>query len=138
MVDSHNVFSNNTDEDMDDLEDSSPASETGSQPISRNASFTAITADQLRLALVNVTSMQSQPSTSGASTSTGSTNTGNLMEVVGSIPTNPLLDAQLETNLETMRSMGLTDDYVNRQALQICNNLHSAIELILSGFSPQR
>lgn len=117
--------------------------------MSRNSSFAAITAAQLRLAIANATSQQSLPSTSGASTSTGSTNTRSLNsgpsnELVGNLTINPTntevqsprpANADLRANLQIMRDMGLTNETLNRQALILCSDLETAIELVLTGFS---
>lgn len=116
---------NGSDEDMEDIDDSSPASETSSQPVSRNSSFGTITAAQLASAIASVTTQQPQPSTSGASTST--TNTRIAM-------TESMDTGELSTSLQIMREMGLTDEALNLYTLQQTNNLETAVELILNGF----
>lgn len=114
-----------SDEDMEDMDDSSPASESSSQPVSRNSSFGTITAAQLALAIESVTNQQSQPSTSGASTST--TNTRNALG-------ESMSPDDLSTSLQIMREMGLDDEALNLYTLQQTNNLETAVELILNGF----
>lgn len=116
---------NGSDEDMEDVDDSSPASETSSLPVSRNSSFGTITAAQLASAIASVTTQQPQPSTSGASTST--TNTRN--------PLGHSMDpGELSTSLQIMREMGLTNEALNLYTLQQTNDLETAVELILNGF----
>jgi len=126
------------DSDMDDmqemLDDSPPSSEGGSQSLSRNSSFGAITAAQLASAIASVTTQQSLPSTSGASTSSGST--GNVLDTHRNIR-NQRTSAEndLSTNLQIMRDMGLVNEALNIEALRVSSDLESAIELVLSGFA---
>lgn len=113
---------------------SSLASEANSQPVSRNSSFGVITAAQLASAIASVTTQQQLPSSSGASTSTGSTS--NVLETLRNVPSQPTL-AEIDTSsqLQIMRDMGLTDDATNLEALRRSNDLATAIELVLSGFT---
>lgn len=47
---------------------------------------------------------------------------------------NPQAPTQLAQQMQQMRELGLTDDAVNLQALQIAQgNVHAAIELVFSG-----
>ncbi|CAI6365719.1 unnamed protein product [Macrosiphum euphorbiae] len=122
-----------SDDDMEDLDDSSPGSDTNSQPSNRNLSY-AITAAQLAAAIANVTTQQQQPSTSGASTSTA--NTGNMPvtpNTTQSQPTTPAVDYTHQ--LRVMREMGLYNEPLNLQGLRLGGgSLETAIELVLSGF----
>lgn len=122
-----------SDDDMEDLDDSSPGSDTNSQPSNRNLSY-AITAAQLATAIANVTTQQPQPSTSGASTSTA--NTGNVSvtpNTTQSQPTTPAVDYTHQ--LGVMREMGLYNEPLNLQGLRLGGgSLETAIELVLSGF----
>lgn len=128
------MFNNGSDEDIEDLDDSSPASEaSSSQPVSRNSSFGTITAAQLASAIASVTTQQPQPSTSGASTSTG--NMTNVPESISTVYQHRPNDIDLPTQLQIMRDMGLNNDAVNLEALRISSDLETAIELVLSGFS---
>lgn len=131
-----------SDEDVEDIDDSSPASEASSQPVTRNLSFGAITTAQLASAIASVrgsvTTHQPQPSTSGASTSTGITENalGSALAALQNQQT-PSEDEQssLTTQLQIMREMGLTNEALNLAAIRVSNGLESAIELVLSGFS---
>jgi len=124
-----------SDEEIEDLDDSSPGSDTNSQPQNRNLPFT-ITAAQLATAIANVTTQQPQPSTSGASTSTG--NTGNVLMTMPpntnqSQPTTPAVDYSHQLGI--MREMGLYNESLNLQGLRLGGgHLETAIELVLSGF----
>jgi len=122
-----------SDDDMEDLDDSSPGSDTANQPLSRNLPY-AITAAQLATAIANVTTQQSLPSTSGASTSTA--NTGNMPVTPNtsqSQPTTPAVDYTHQLGI--MREMGLYNEPLNLQGLRLGGgNLETAIELVLSGF----
>ncbi|KAL5240601.1 hypothetical protein ACI65C_008011 [Semiaphis heraclei] len=121
-----------SDDEIEDLDDSSPGSDTNNQPSSRNLPY-AITAAQLASAIANATTQQLQPSTSRASTSTA--NTGNVPvtpNTTQSQPTTPAVDYTLQ--LETMREMGLDDESLNLQGLRLADgNIEAAIELVLSG-----
>jgi len=127
-----------SDEDVEDIDDSSPASEASSQPVTRNLSFGAITTAQLASAIASVrgsvTTQQPQPSTSGASTSTGITENalGNALAALQNQQTPS--ESELSTQLQIMREMGLANEAINRAALRVSNGLESAIELVLSGF----
>lgn len=119
-----------SDDEMEELDDSSPGSDTNSQPLNRNLSY-AITAAQLAAAIANVTTQQPQPSTSGASTSTA--NTGNVSNTTQSQPTTPAVDYSHQLGI--MREMGLYNEPLNLQGLRLGGgNLETAIELVLSGF----
>lgn len=127
------VLNNGSDED-DDLDDSSPTSEANGQPFSRNVVLGEITAAQLASAIASVTAQQSQPSTSGASTSAGSM--GNVLEGLNNAQSQPTTtELILPTQLQIMRDMGLTNETVNIAALRLSNDLETAIELVLSGFT---
>lgn len=124
-------------DDIEDLDDSSPASEAGSQPLSRNSSFGGtITAAQLASAIASVTTHQPLPSTSGASTSTGSTDVSFDHAFNRALGQNlpPRTDTDFLANLQIMRDMGLTNHALNVQALRITSSLESAINLVLSGY----
>lgn len=122
-----------SDEDIEDLDDSSPGSDTNSQQTNRNISF-AITAQQLATAIANVTTQQPQPSTSSAGTSAG--NTGNVSVTpinTQSQPTTPAVDYTHQLGI--MREMGLYNELLNLQGLRLGGgSLETAIELVLSGF----
>ncbi|XP_025200301.1 ubiquitin-like protein 7 [Melanaphis sacchari] len=122
-----------SDEEIEDLDDSSPGSDTNSQPINRNLPF-AITAAQLATAIANVTTQQPQPSTSGASTSTG--NTGNVLVTPNNVPSQPTIPTvDYSHQLGIMREMGLYNESLNLQGLRLGGgHLETAIELVLSGF----
>ncbi|VVC24378.1 UBA-like,Ubiquitin-related domain,Ubiquitin domain [Cinara cedri] len=128
----NNPVSNTSDED-DDLDDSNLPGQSNGHPYSNvvlGEIQREITAAQLASAIANATAQQSQPSTSGASTSTGST--GNAIENAQSPTTTELI---LPTQLQIMRDMGLTNEAVNIAALRISNDLETAIDLVLSGFT---
>lgn len=128
------MFNNASDEDIEDMDDSSPASEASSQPVSRNSSFGAITAAQLASAIASVTTQHQLPSTSGASTSTA--NTGNVLEALNNVQNQSAsVEIDLSTQLQIMRDMGLTNDAINLEALRLSSDLETAIELVLSGFT---
>lgn len=122
-----------SDDEMEDLDDSSPGSDTNNQPLNRNLPY-AITAAQLATAIANVTTQQPQPSTSGASTSTA--NTGNVLvtpNTTQSQPTTPAVDYTHQLGI--MREMGLYNEPLNLQGLRLGGgSLETAIELVLSGF----
>lgn len=95
-----------SDEEMDDLDDSSPGSDTNSQPVNRNLPF-VITAAQLATAIANVTTQQPQPSTSGAGASTSTGNTGNVLVTPNNIQNQPTTPADdYSHQLGIMREMG--------------------------------
>jgi len=122
-----------SDDEMEDLDDSSPGSDTNNQSLSRNLPY-AITASQLATAIANVTTQQLQPSTSRASTSTA--NTGNVPvtpNTTQSQPTTPTVDYTQQLGI--MREMGLYNEPLNLQGLRLADgSLETAIELVLSGF----
>lgn len=122
-----------SDDEMEDLDDSSPGSDTNSQPLNRNLSH-AITAAQLATAIANVTTQQQQPSTSGASTSTANTvNVPVIPNITQSQPTTPAVDYTHQLGI--MREMGLYNEALNLQGLRLGGgSLETAIELVLSGF----
>jgi len=122
-----------SDDEMEDLDDSSPGSDTNNQPLNRNIPY-AITAAQLATAIANVTTQQSQPSTSGASTS--SANTGNVPVTPNTTQSQPTTPADDYTHqLGIMREMGLNNEPLNLQGLRLGGgSLETAIELVLSGF----
>lgn len=130
------IFNNGSDEDMEDMDDSSAASEENTRaPIRAPAStnYGAITAAQLASAIASVTTHQTQPSTSGASTSTR--NTRNMLEIHNVQSQQTATEINLSTQLQIMRDMGLTNDAVNLEALRLSSDLETAIELVLSGFT---
>lgn len=134
-----NVLNNGSDDDIEEIDDSSPASEASNQPLAyRNSSFGAITAAQLASAIASVTTQQPQPSTSSASTSTGSTESPHIgvLEDLRNVQNEPnLSENNLSTRLQIMREMGLTNEALNIEALRISSDLETAIELVLSGFT---
>lgn len=99
--------------------------------MSRNVSFGTITTAQLASAIASVTTQQPQPSTSGASTSTA--NIGNTVEPI-SAPPQQSVESDMSSQLQIMRDMGLLNDALNREALQISGDLGIAVDLILNGF----
>lgn len=130
------VTNNGSDEDTEDIDDSSPASEANSQSVSRNLSFGTITAAQLASAIASVTTQQPQPSTSGASTSTA--NTENVLEPISSAmrqQSEQQGEFDVPTQLQMMRDMGLVNDALNLEALQLSGDLGTAVELVLNGFN---
>jgi hypothetical protein len=130
------VINNGSDEDIEDIDDSSPASEASSRPVSRNLSFGTITAAQLASAIASVTTQQPQPSTSGASTSTA--NTENVLEPVSVVQrqqSEQQGEFDVPTQLQMMRDMGLVNDALNLEALQLGGDLETAVELVLNGFN---
>lgn len=108
---------------MEDMDDSSAVSGDNTRATSTN--YGAITAAQLASAIANVTTHQTQPSTSGASTSTGNTVQSQQSAT----------EINLSTQLQIMRDMGLTNDGVNLEALRLSSDLETAVELVLSGFT---
>lgn len=134
-----NVLNNGSDDDIEDIDDSSPVSEANNQPSAyRNSSFGAITAAQLASAIASVSTQQPQPSTSSASTSTGTTESSlvGVLEDLRNVQNEPNpSENNLSTQLQIMREMGLTNEAVNIEALRISSDLETAIELVLSGFT---
>ncbi|XP_050443077.1 ubiquitin-like protein 7 [Adelges cooleyi] len=135
-----------SDDEIEDMEDSSP--ESSSQSVSRSESF-AITAAQLAAAIARATPQDFQlpqnlpgtsSSTSTANTSTASTSTGitrdMLRSVIGDLQNQPASNSpNLQTQVQKMRDMGLSNDAINIEALRVSNgDLAAAIELVLSGF----
>lgn len=136
--------------------DSSSSEGTG-QPLSRNQSYSAITAAQLAAAIANATgnfpqsSNTTQPSSGTVITSemfsqamqqafatvsptatpagpTATTPSNNLIENMDS------LVQRLSPQLQQMREMGLTNDVINVQALQATSgDVQAAIDLVFSG-----
>lgn len=130
---SRSALSNGSDDDDDDLDDSS-ASEVNGQSFPRNLVSGEITAAQLASAIASATSQQPQPSTSGASTSTGSMTS--VIDFNNSALSQPSTsELILPTQLQIMRDIGLTNDAVNIAALQLSNDLETAIELVLNGLA---
>lgn len=110
------VMSSGSDETMEDIDDSSTASETSSSSESRN--FGTISAAQLASEITNVTNQQPQPSTGDARTST--TITGN--------PLNHLMDhGELSTYIEFIREIGLTDEAQHLSILLQISNMLDAV-----------
>ncbi|KAK9506672.1 hypothetical protein O3M35_008564 [Rhynocoris fuscipes] len=144
--------------DEDDME-SSQSSDSVHQGVSRNQSFSAITPAQLAAALASA----SQGATAGAASSAdqgGSTATGGGSGEASSAITPEMVNEAMQRAMATvvptsraeregstegsntdfteqmrqMRELGLTDDVVNFQALQVAGgNVHAAIDLVFSG-----
>lgn len=128
-----NMLTNGSDDDDDDHDlDDSSISDINGQSFARNAVLGEITAAQLASAIASATSQQPQPSTSGASTSTGGVTS--FLEGRDSVLSQPS-ELILPTQLQIMRDIGLTNDAVNIAALQLSNDLETAIELVLNGLT---
>lgn len=128
-----NAASDDEMEDVDIMDDSSPASEADSQPVSMNSSF-GITTAHLASAIASVTT-QPGPSTSGASTSAGITTTDIENAFNRFVRQNNPTETDYTAHLQIMRDMGLANDSINLQALRLSRNLESAINLVLSGYT---
>lgn len=126
---------NNTvsDEDLDDIDDSSPASEASGQPVSSTFPPNVITTEQLATAIASVTAQQPQPSTSGASTSTGITQNA-LGSALATIQNQQRPSEDEYEDLQIMNDMGFDNNAINLAALRASIDLDSAMDLILNGF----
>ncbi|BES88267.1 Ubiquitin-like 7 (Bone marrow stromal cell-derived) [Nesidiocoris tenuis] len=147
--------------DDDDME-SSQSSDSIAQGVSRQASFSAITRAQLAAALASAS--QNPPSGTAGSGNAGASDAGNaitpemvseaMQRAMASVsPGAPSGLEQMDTDpvaairgaagfgqpdyadqMRQMRELGLSDDAVNLQALQLAaGNVHAAVDLVFSG-----
>lgn len=112
---------NISDEEDMDVSMQSTSSEDNTSPV-----VNEITTEQLASALANVIPPQPQPSTSGTSTSA--------TQVATVVHGTPRSQTDVDSQLQLMRDMGLTNDSVNREALEHMGNLEAAIDLVMSGY----
>ncbi|XP_075221282.1 ubiquitin-like protein 7 [Lycorma delicatula] len=132
----------------DDEMDSSQSSDSQPQGLSRQGSYSTITAAQLAAALASASSGGASTSSEGAAITsemfsqamqramsnvssptpqaTGDGNNTNDASISSS--------SALQQQMQQMRELGLTDDALNLQALQLTGgNVHAAVDLVFSG-----
>lgn len=120
------------------------------QPLSRQQSYSAITAAQLAAAIANATG--SYPSSGGSAPNSSGVITNEMFSqamqqafanVTPTTPAAPANDGsesiesitrRLQPQLQQMRELGLTNDVINVQALQATSgDVQAAIDLVFSG-----
>lgn len=137
--------------DDDDMESPESNNREG-QPLTRNTSYSAITAAQLASAIANATHMNF--TSSGAQANTGSniitnemfnnamqqafatagSTTNNSTTSNGEVETMEAIRTRLLPQLRQMHEMGLVNDSINIRALQATSgDVQAAIELVFNG-----
>lgn len=132
--------------DEDDME-SSQSSDSLQQGVTRQPSFSAITSAQLAAAIASAAQNSASASTSGGDTAITPEMVNEAMQramatvapASSTVPTEGPTNTErnpdnLTDQMRQMRELGLTDDALNLQALQLSRgNVHAAVDLVFSG-----
>lgn len=138
--------------DDEEMDSSSSDGTREGQPLSRNQSYSAITAAQLAAAIANATGNFANPTSTSNSSNANSLITSEMFTQAmqqafanvsppSSTPSNndgienmESLIRRLTPQLQQMREIGLTNDVINVQALQATSgDVQAAIDLVFSG-----
>lgn len=131
--------------------DSSQSSDSQPHGLSRQASYSTITAAHLAAAIASASGASSAGSGENAAITSEMFNQA-MQRTLSSIAANPTSQdspvsgsgsgsagtaINLERQMQQMRELGLTDDALNLHVLQLTGgNVHDAIDLVFSGTAP--